>query len=80
MLNILDTLKALPAIATHPLAIVAYILVVAAWLLMQQRTARFNALMKRLELLPPAQRKATLALEMNTVIPDSISAEDWLAR
>ncbi len=34
--------------------------------------------MSKIEHVPRADRRAVLALEMNTVIPDSISAEDWL--
>ena len=75
---VLGTLKWVPAIATHPLAVSVYVLVVGAWLLAYFRTARFKLLLERIEQVPAKDRKHVVALEMNTVIPDSISAEDWL--
>src|ERR1700682_151082 len=75
---LLGTLKSLPTIAGSPLAIIAYLAVIGAWLLSHMRTARFKVLMDRIVTLPAADRKAAIALEMNTVIPEAISAEELL--
>jgi hypothetical protein len=75
---LLETLKSLPTIAGNPLAVIAYLVVIGAWLLSYFRTARFKSLIDRISSLPEADRKSILATEMNTVIPETISAEDWL--
>ncbi len=75
---LLNTLKALPGIAGSPLAVVAYIVVIGSWVVSYLRTARFKILMDRIRALPEADRKAVVQLEMNTVLPASISAEQWL--
>lgn len=75
---LLGTLKSLPDIATNPLAIVAYLVVVGAWLLSYLRAARFKMLLKHISSLPEVDRKTVLATEMNTVIPAAITAEEWL--
>ena len=75
---ILNTLKALPSIAGSPLAILAYIVVIGVWLLSYLRTARFRLLIGQIKALPEADRRKILEAEMNTVIPQSITAADWL--
>jgi hypothetical protein len=75
---VLNTLKALPSIAGSPLAILAYFVVIGVWLLSYLRTARFRLLVDRIKTLPEADRRRVLEAEMNTVIPQSITAEEWL--
>jgi hypothetical protein len=73
-----DTLKALPSIAGSPFAILAYIAVIGVWLLSYLRTACFRLLIGQISTLPEADRRKVLEAEMNTVIPPSITAEEWL--
>jgi|SRR5579864_2563022 len=75
---VLDTLKALPSIAGSPLAILAYLVVIGVWLLSYMRTARFRLLVDKIKTLPEADRIRVLEAEMNTVIPKSITAQEWL--
>jgi hypothetical protein len=51
-------LKVLPKIADHPLAIVAYICLVAATLLWFYRRSKSNDFLKALQLIPESQRVA----------------------
>ena len=49
-------LEALPKAAANPLAFIAYVVVIAAWLWAYQRTARLKVLLSQLELVPKNQR------------------------
>jgi hypothetical protein len=54
MEQILSTLKELLAIAAHPIAMVGFLAVIAAWTLSYFRTARFQLLMEKIAALPEA--------------------------
>jgi hypothetical protein len=73
-----QALKALPTIASSPLAFIGYTLVVAAWLLAYARTKRFGLLMSKIKQVPTADRADIIRNEFNTVLPSSIDAEQWL--
>jgi hypothetical protein len=59
--------SALPTVATHPLAFVAYIVVVLAWVIIAWRVRRNNNLLKHLDKLPEADRLTALQNEIGHV-------------
>ena len=71
-------LRALPAIAGSPYALVAYAGALLAYVVLGWRVARNRNLLRSLEKVPVEDRAKLLRAEMNAVVPDSISAEDWL--
>jgi hypothetical protein len=71
-------LKSLPAAASSPLALVAYVLTLLAATLLAMRVARNRNLLRRIDQIPADERRLTLQAEMDTVIPNEISAEEWV--
>jgi hypothetical protein len=70
--------QAIPTVATHPVAIVAYVIVIGAWLAAYFRTKRFNLLIDQVGQLPENDRKSAIRVELNRIVPATISAEQWL--
>jgi hypothetical protein len=70
--------KAIPAAAASPLALVAYLAAVVCTIFINLRTARLQALLKKIDLFPKADRRAMVEKELQVVLPESISAEDHI--
>jgi hypothetical protein len=73
-----DLLTALPAAATNPLAFIAY----GCHSGMDghySQNRRFKTLIQHIEKLPEKDRKDLLARELNVVLPEKITAQQWLA-
>jgi hypothetical protein len=76
---ITQALKALPSVASSPLALVAYIVAVGAWLLIALRVQRHKGLLTNLEKLPSRDRLAALKDEMGvTPLKEGLTAEQYL--
>jgi hypothetical protein len=73
-----EFLKVLPAAATSPLAFVAYLAVLLAWVTITLQNRRINSLLRSIEKFPEKDRKDIIAREMNIILPKNISAEQWL--
>ncbi len=71
-------LDALPIIASSPLAFLGYAVTIAAWVYAVQRSQRLKLLLARLRDVPEGERTKLIQLELNEVLPPSISAEQWL--
>jgi hypothetical protein len=79
MEEILATLKAIPAAATSPLALVAYLATVGAWTLIAWRVRRHSILVANIDKFPAADRKAVIGAELGHVdVPEGLSAEQFL--
>lgn len=71
--------SSLPAVATSPLAFVAYLLVVIAWLLVALKVRRNKQLLSRLEKLPEKDRLKALELEMGSPrLRAGLTPKQWL--
>ena len=75
---LVQALKALPTIAVHPLAFAGYALVLGSWLIALLRTKRFKLLLDRIKDIPEQDRKYLIEREMDTILPTSITAEEWI--
>jgi hypothetical protein len=74
-----SAIAALPTVATHPLAFVAYIVVVLAWLIVALKVKRNNNLLKVLDKLPSEDRLRALQSEMGSVqLAAGLSPEQYL--
>jgi hypothetical protein len=74
-----SALQALPSVATSPLALVAYLLVVAAWLIIALRVKRNKQLLKHLKDLPAKDRLQALRDEMGTIpLKEGFTPEQYL--
>lgn len=74
-----QALQALPQAATHPFAFVAYIFLIAAWLITGLRVNRNRQLLQNIQHLPPKDRWPALQAEMGIVaVPAGLTAEQWL--
>jgi hypothetical protein len=73
-------LRGIGTAATNPLAFVAYIVAIGAWVFLRQRVDRNNNLLKRLTVLPKEEdRLAALKAEMGTVpLNEGLSPEQWI--
>jgi len=74
----LEFLRQLKVVATSTYAFVAYIIVAIAWLVISLRVRRNKQLLKHLVEIPKDQRLEALRLEMDTVLPQNITPEQWL--
>lgn len=73
-----EAFRALPSVAGSPLAFVAYIVTIAAWLWGIQRSRRLNLVLNRLDSIPRAERAELIRSEMGAILPTKVSAEEWL--
>jgi hypothetical protein len=72
-------LSAVPSAAASPLAMIAYLATVAAWIVIAYRVKRFTVLMENIEKLPEVDRiKAIKAEFRNAKIPPRLTAKDYL--
>ena len=72
------TLESLPAIASNPLTVIVFLATLAAWFLIWYRTRRLGLLLSRLEQVPTPKRPDLIKAEMGVVLPEKISAEQWI--
>ena len=71
--------SAIPKAAQNPLALVAYLAAVAAWVFIAARVNRNKSLLANLQKIPASDRLAALRLEMVDIpIPDSVTPTEWL--
>jgi hypothetical protein len=79
MEEILAFLKAIPAAAASPLALVAYLATVGAWTLIAWRVRRHSALLANIQHLPETDRIKAIQMELGYVeIPGGLTAEQYL--
>jgi hypothetical protein len=72
-------LAAIQSAATNPLAYGAYVITVAAWVIIAWRISRHRILLEHISALPPQDRLSALSLEMGTVqVKGGLSPEQWL--
>jgi len=71
-------LQSLPEAAQSPLAFIAYLSAIVAWLWVALRTRRLKLVLDKIKDLPPAEIPKIISKEMGEVLPKSISAEDWI--
>jgi hypothetical protein len=71
-------LKAIPAAASSPYALVAYLICAIVFLFAGARLRRIKAIMQQLQHVPAAQRKEAIEIATETKLPSSISAEQWI--
>ncbi len=71
-------LQAIPAAATSPYAFMAYGLAAILSVLGAFRRRDVKKVLKVIEHLPPADRKGAIEVALNTKLPDTISAEQYL--
>jgi hypothetical protein len=77
--SLTELLRHLPDAATSPLALVAYVVCVVAWLAIAWRVKRHQHLLSRLSDLRPSDRLAALEQEVAGVkLAGGISPEQWL--
>jgi tetratricopeptide (TPR) repeat protein len=69
-------LEALPAAAVNPLALIAYVITVAAWVWTWDRTGRLKLLLPQLDQIPKNQRAELISREMGVVPPPD--PEQWM--
>src|SRR5918911_1438097 len=73
-------LKAIPAAATSPLALAAYVMALAAWTLIAYRVNRSKVLLEHITALPERDRLAALQTEIGYVkLRRGLSPTQWLA-
>jgi hypothetical protein len=76
---IIAFIRAIPSAAASPLALIAYLATLVAWVIIAFRVNRFRELMKRIELLPEADRLAAIKAEMGRVdVPRGLTGEQYL--
>src|ERR1700752_2544238 len=74
-----NALKALPSVASSPLAIIGYIAAIAAWVFIGWRVVRNKNLLENLKDLPPKDRLQALKEEMGRVpLKEGLTPEQYL--
>lgn len=72
-------IKAIPSAAASPLALIAYIATLIAWVIVAYRVSRFRELMKRIEQLPEKDRLPAIIAELGRVaVPGGLTGEQYL--
>lgn len=71
-------LDALPQVAASPLAFVGYVLTLAVWIYAISRSQRLKTLLDRIKDVPAAERSKVIQLELGEVLPEKITAEQWI--
>jgi type III secretory pathway component EscT len=73
-----EFLNALPAAATSPLALTAYVVAAILFLVAGSRLRALGIVMARLELVPAHERHLVIRELTDSVVPASITPEEWL--
>jgi hypothetical protein len=73
-----EFLKAIPAAAANPLALVAYAISAILFVYGGAKLVQTRAILKQILAVPVEQRKAVIQLAADTVLPDTVSAEHWI--
>ena len=74
-----DALARIPEAGTSPLALIAYLSAVIAWVLVALKTTRMKSLLKHLADIPRADRLEAIKAEMGAVnLREGLSPEQWL--
>jgi len=74
-----SAISALPSVATHPLAFVAYIVVVLSWLIIAWRVKRNKNLLQNWEKLPKRDRLEAYKIEIGYIpLKQGLSPEEYL--
>lgn len=71
-------IDAVEAASTSPLALAAYAFALATFAFVHFRSRRNRQLLDKIRHIPASDRKALLQAEMNVVLPEKITAEEWL--
>ena len=71
-------LKSLPEAATSPLAFIAYITTVFAWIWAWIRDRQLKTVLEGLKEIPESQRPAHTRTVLGEVVPAKISVEEWI--
>ena len=71
-------LQAIPAAASSPLALIAYLAALASFTAIGLRVKRNNNLLKNLIKILEVDRKSVVINEMGRLIPDNITADQWI--
>jgi hypothetical protein len=74
---LISALKSLPAVATSPLALAAYLVTILAWFILGMKVNRHKALLDEIEKLPESDRYKAIREEISHPIPENISAEEY---
>jgi hypothetical protein len=76
-----SAIGAIPEAASHPFALLAYLAVLLAWVVVAFRVKRNSNLLEGIHHLPERDRLDALKAEMGHVdVPDGLTATDWLKR
>ncbi len=73
-----EFLNAIPAAASSPYALVAYAIAAVLFLLAGARLRMAKLLLERIEAVPENERRRALEIATGTVLPTSISPEQWI--
>ncbi|WP_297771566.1 hypothetical protein [uncultured Roseovarius sp.] len=71
-------IQTLPDVAGSPLALVAYLATVSAVIFFWSRSARIKLLLSKLEKVPESDVADLIKHEMGAILPENISADEWL--
>jgi hypothetical protein len=78
MMDIQKFLGALKTAGTNPIALVGYLVVVAAWVYVKTTDGRLKFIAKTIKDLPETDRLEILKKEYNTTPRKGLSAEEWI--
>ena len=73
-----DFLHSLSVVADHPLALIGYLAVVLAWLIIGLQSRKSKALFSKVKDLPEGDRLKALELEYRSTPKAGLSAEQWM--
>lgn len=74
-------LRAIPSAATSPLALIAYLATLVAWVVVTRRVHRFRELMKHIKDLPERDRLPAIKAELGVVdVPKGLTGEQYLRK
>jgi hypothetical protein len=78
-MNFLElALKSLPQAATSPLAFIAYVTTILAWLWAWTRARQSKTFLEGLKEIPESQRPAHTRTVLGEVVPATIGIEEWI--
>jgi len=76
--SIAPFLKAIPAAATNPYSLVAYAICAVLFIISAVQRTHLKTLLTRIEAVPESERRAAIEVALNTKLPSSLSANQYL--
>jgi hypothetical protein len=75
-----DFLAAIPSAASSPLALIAFLATIMAWVYTKLKTSRLKVVLPHILNIPERDRRKVIRELLGEIVPESMTANEWIAQ